>query len=77
LIYCPFFLDHYSNSQLMTKELMRTLAAHAANNLRVLNQMAAELLAVAAQRNLPRIDESLFFELFTPTGTKSRRKQRA
>ena len=44
----------------MTGELMRTLAAHAANNLRVLNQMAAELLATAAQRNLPRIDESLF-----------------
>ena len=61
----------------MTKELMRTLAAHAANNLRVLNQMAAELLAAAAQRNLPRIDESLFFELFSPTGPKSRRKQRA
>jgi hypothetical protein len=62
---------------LMTKELMRTLTAHAANNLRVLNQMAAELLAVTAQRNLPRIDESLFFELFSPTSPKSRRKQRA
>ncbi len=29
-----------------------------------------ELLAVAAERNLPRIDESLFFELFSPTGSK-------
>jgi general secretion pathway protein A len=38
--------------------------------------MAAELLAAAAQRNLPRIDESLFFELFCPTGPKSRRKLR-
>jgi hypothetical protein len=67
-------LDQAGNAHLMTSELMRTLAAHAANNLRVLNQMAAELLAAAAQRNLPRIDESLFFELFTPTGSKSRRK---
>jgi general secretion pathway protein A len=56
---------------------MRMPAAHAANNLRVLNQMAAELLAAAAQRNLPRIDESLFFELFSSTSPKSRRKQRA
>jgi general secretion pathway protein A len=75
--YLNFALEQAGNSQLMTKELMRTLAAHAANNLRVLNQMAAELLAAAAQRNLPRIDESLFFELFSPTGPKSRRKQRA
>lgn len=75
--YLNFALEQAGNSQLMTKELLRTLAAHAANNLRVLNQMAAELLAVAAQRNLSRIDESLFFELFSPTGSKSRRKQRA
>jgi hypothetical protein len=58
-------------------ELMRTLSAHAAKNLRVLNQMAAELLVVAAGRDLPHIDESLFFELFSPTRSKSRRKQRA
>jgi hypothetical protein len=31
----------------------------------------------AVRDNLPRIDESLFFELFSPTGPKSRRKQRA
>jgi type II secretory pathway predicted ATPase ExeA len=68
--YLRFALDQAGNGQLMTDELIRTLAAHAANNLRVLNQMAAELLAVAAERNLPRIDESLFFELFSPTGSK-------
>jgi type II secretory pathway predicted ATPase ExeA len=68
--YLRFALDQAGNGQLMTDELICTLAAHAANNLRVLNQMAAELLAVAAERNLPRIDESLFFELFSPTGSK-------
>jgi type II secretory pathway predicted ATPase ExeA len=72
--YLNHALDQAGNAHLMTSELMRTLAAHAAKNLRVLNQMAAELLAAAAQRNLPRIDESLFFELFTPTGSKPRRK---
>jgi len=76
--YLNFALEQAGNAHLMTDELMHTLTAHAANNLRVLNQMAAEMLAAAAQRNLPRIDESLFFELFTPTGgSKPRRKQHA
>lgn len=74
--YLNFALEQAGNSQLMSEELKNTLAAHAANNLRVLTQMAAELLIAAAQRNLPRLDESLFFELFSPTSTKSHRKQR-
>ncbi|MCF8025577.1 MAG: ATP-binding protein [Desulfobacteraceae bacterium] len=73
--YLRFALDQAGNSQLMTTELMQTLAAHAAGNLRVLNQMAAELLAAAAERNLPRIDESLYFELFSASGPKTRRKK--
>ena len=68
--YLNFALDQAGNGQLMTPELIQTLAAHAANNLRVLNQMATELLVAAAERNLPRIDELLFFELFSPTGSK-------
>ena len=72
--YLNFALDQAGNGQLMTAELIRTLAAHAANNLRVLNQMAAELLAAAAEQNLSRIDESLFFQLFSTTGSKPRRK---
>jgi type II secretory pathway predicted ATPase ExeA len=68
--YLHFALDQAGNSQLMTDELIRTLASHAANNLRVLNQMAAELLTAAAERNLPRMDEALFFELFSPTEHK-------
>ncbi|SEM52614.1 hypothetical protein SAMN04489760_1251, partial [Syntrophus gentianae] len=60
---------------LMTQELIRTLAAHSLNNLRVLNQMAAELLDTAAERNLTRLDESLFLELFTPTASKPHRSK--
>jgi type II secretory pathway predicted ATPase ExeA len=71
--YLCFALEQAGNGQLMTPELMRTIAAHAANNLRVLNQMAAELLAEAAARDLPRIDESLFFQIFSPSGSKPRR----
>jgi len=68
--YLNFALEQAGNAKLMTSEMIRTLAGHAANNLRVLNQMAAELLTAAAERNLPRIDESLFFELFSPAASK-------
>jgi len=69
--YLEFALEQAGNTQLMSSEMIRTLTAHAANNLRVLNQMAAELLSAAAERNMPRIDETLFFELFSPTGPKA------
>jgi general secretion pathway protein A len=75
--YLYFTLEQAGNSQLMSDELIRTLSGHAANNLRVLNQMAAELLAAAAQQNLPRIDESLFIQLFSPQGAKPRRSRRS
>jgi type II secretory pathway predicted ATPase ExeA len=65
--YLDFALTQAGHPQLMTAELMQTLAAHAAGNLRVLTHMAAELLSTGAERNLPRLDESLYFELFTPT----------
>lgn len=71
--YLTFALDQAGHPQLMTPELIATLAAHAVNNLRVLTQMAAELLAIASDRNLARLDESLFFELFTPRAAKPRR----
>ena len=74
--YLHFAMDQAGNSQLMSDELVRTLSGHSANNLRVLNQMAAELLVAAAQQNLPRIYESLFFELFSPSGTKPSRSRR-
>jgi hypothetical protein len=60
---------------LMTPELMHTLCEHALGNYRVLTTMAAELLAAAAQRELPQLDEKLYLELFVqprPTA-KSRR----
>jgi len=71
--YLDFALEQAGHPQLMTPELIRTLAAHALNNLRVLNHMAAEILAAATDRNLPRLDESLFFELFSPAPSKPRR----
>ncbi|MEI6313307.1 MAG: ATP-binding protein [Syntrophus sp. (in: bacteria)] len=73
--YLNFALEQAGYPQLMTPELIRTLAAHSLNNLRVLNHTAADMLAAAAERNLPRLDESLYFELFTPVSSKPRRNK--
>ena len=55
------------NSALMTTELRVTLADHAAGNYRVLMNLGDELLAVAADRELARLDEKLFLEVFAQT----------
>jgi general secretion pathway protein A len=52
------------NAKLLTPEPMATLCDHALGNDRVLTTMAAELLAAAAQRELPHLDEKLYRELF-------------
>jgi general secretion pathway protein A len=50
--------------QLMTPELIVTLADHAQGNYRALTNMASELLALAAQRELKQMDEKLFLETY-------------
>jgi type II secretory pathway predicted ATPase ExeA len=64
-------LDHLlvaaGNPSLMTSELRVTLADHAAGNYRVLMNLGDELLAVAAERELGRLDEKLFLEVFAQT----------
>jgi type II secretory pathway predicted ATPase ExeA len=63
------------NASLMTPQLQQTLCDHAAGNYRVLTTMAAELLAVAAQRDLAKLDEKLYLEVFSPPdSTAARRK---
>ena len=61
-------LDHLltgaGNANLMTPQLRHTLCDHAAGNYRILTTMAAELLAAAAQRELPQLDEKLYLEVF-------------
>lgn len=52
---------------LMTTELKATLADHAAGNFRVLMNMADELLSVAADRELPKLDEKLYLDVFAHT----------
>ena len=52
------------NASLMTPQLRHTLCDHAAGNYRILTTMAAELLAAAAQRELPQLDDKLYLEVF-------------
>ncbi len=52
------------NASLLTPPLLGTLCEHALGNLRVLANVGAELLAVAAQRELPQLDEKHYLELF-------------
>jgi len=64
-------LDHVlaeaGNAALMTPPLRHTLCDHAAGNYRILTTLAAELLAVAAQRELPLLDDKLYLEVFAPS----------
>jgi type II secretory pathway predicted ATPase ExeA len=57
-------LDRAGNPQLLTSEVMNTLCEHALGNPRVLMQMAEDLLLAAATRDLDRIDEKLYLEVF-------------
>jgi len=57
-------LEVAGNPSLMTSELKATLADHAAGNYRVLTNLAGELLSVAMDRDLTRLDEKLYLEVF-------------
>jgi type II secretory pathway predicted ATPase ExeA len=72
-------LDHLlevaGNPSLMTTELKATLADHAAGNYRILMNLADELLTIATDRELPRLDEKLFLETFSQPPPKKPAKK--
>jgi type II secretory pathway predicted ATPase ExeA len=75
-------LDHLhdaaGNPRLMTSELKATVAEHAAGNYRILMNTCDELLAAAAERDQPQLDEKLYFEVFANAAmpAKDKRKRR-
>ena len=70
-------LDAAGAPQLMTSELKATLAEHAAGNYRVMMNLGDELLTVAAERDLPRLDEKLYLDVFAaPTPVRVGAKRR-
>jgi general secretion pathway protein A len=58
--------------QLMTPELLITLCERAGGNPRALLNMAAELLHVGAEKQMERLDEKLFLDVFAPPIAKGR-----
>jgi len=73
-------LDHVltvaGNPTLMTDELKSTVVDHAAGNYRVMMGLCEELLLVAVDRSIPRLDEKLFLEVFgQPSKPKPQKKR--
>ena len=68
-----FVLGACGNANLMSTALKHTLCEHAAGNYRVLATLASELLSAAAERELPQLDEQLYFQVFAPPTSKSKR----
>jgi type II secretory pathway predicted ATPase ExeA len=54
------------NPKLMSAPLLQTLCEHAAGNLRLLMNLANDLLAAACQAERDVLDEKLYFEVFNP-----------
>lgn len=52
------------NPRLLTTPLIQTLCEHATGNLRLLMNMANDLLAAASHQEREQIDEKLYFEVF-------------
>lgn len=74
-------LDHLleaaGNPSLMTSELKATLADHAAGNYRVMMNLCDDLLSIAQDRELARLDEKLYLEAYAqPARTKAGSKRR-
>lgn len=65
LEYLEYALEQAGAPHLMTSGLKETMVDHCSGNIRLLNNLGAELLAEAAQRKLERLDEKLFLELFS------------
>lgn len=66
-------LERAGNASLLTDSLKGVLVQHSAGNPRILCNMAADLLSVAVERDLPVLDDDLFLEVF---GRTTRRKAR-
>jgi len=70
-------LSRAGNATLMTSELMDTLVDHCAGNYRLLMTMSAELLAHGMAREVERLDEKFYLEVFQPTRPRAGSKKKA
>ncbi len=65
------------NANLMTTELIATLGEHAAGNLRLLMNLSADLLEAGAKKEVGRLDEKLYLEVFSLPSPEAGRKRSA
>lgn len=73
--YLNHSLEEAGAMHLMTDELKHTLANHAGGNLRVLSGMASELIEIAIDKQLDRLDEKLFIETYSIRANPQRKKR--
>ena len=59
----------------MTSALKATLADHAVGNYRILMNLSDELLSVAADRDLPKLDEKLYLDVYAPQPKKAAKRK--
>lgn len=59
-------LEAAGNPQLMTKQVIGSLAEHAGGNFRTLTNLANELLSAAIKKDAAIVDEKLFLDTFAP-----------
>jgi type II secretory pathway predicted ATPase ExeA len=62
------------NPKLLSPPLLQTLCEHAAGNLRLLMNMANDLLAAACHQERDQLDEKLYFEVFDPEAKPSAKR---
>jgi general secretion pathway protein A len=69
-------LEAAGNTRLMTTGLQQTLCEHAAGNLRLLMNMANELLVTACSQNMDTLDDKLYLQVFNPEPKPAQRRLR-
>ena len=67
-------LQMAGNPKLLSPVLAQTLCEHAAGNLRLLMNMANDLLAAACHQERDQLDEKLYFEVFIPEAKPSTKR---
>lgn len=68
-------LEQAGNPKIMTPSVAAALCEHAAGNLRVMANMANDLLNAAVRKELAQIDDTLYFATFSPEPQKTNRRR--
>jgi type II secretory pathway predicted ATPase ExeA len=67
-------LERAGNRQLLSREVMETMVEHCAGNFRTLMIMGGELLQEAMARELAKIDEKLYLEVFAAPPSRNKKE---